>query len=71
MIQKAKDIYWVEWLENLVDGIVWSVVRYMDQEASDRGRTRVPGLRMSKEILEVEQDNQGKSMLLYNTFFLL
>lgn len=71
-IDNTKQEHWSSFIEDADNESIWTVSKFMRADATDGGRTRVPPLRPTtvKGAAEpVVTGNDGKSRILYDTFF--
>ena len=69
-IKYNKRHHWCNWLEKATDPDLWTANKYITAQASDRGKTRIPPLKVQKEHMEViASTNNSKSKLLAQVFF--
>ncbi|KAF7337390.1 RNA-directed DNA polymerase from transposon X-element [Mycena sanguinolenta] len=70
-VRTARRQYWMEWLEGIDGGDVWTAGQLMKGSGSDGGRTRVPDLRRKKGNgeTEVAATNSQKSRWMVEEFY--
>ena len=69
-IEEAKKKHWEDWLEDVDVDNIWTAHKYAGGAPTDGGNTRIPTLKAQENGQPKElDDNEGKSKLLYETFF--
>ena len=69
-LECTKRQHWRDWLEKADDPDIWTAHRYMSAPAGDRGKSRIPVLKLNKEGQEsTTTTNEEKSVMLATTFF--
>ncbi|GBE84337.1 hypothetical protein SCP_0603150 [Sparassis crispa] len=68
-IRTAKRDHWEAWLESADSDSVWTINKFTQAGPTDGGRTWIPPLMPTNGVGELISDNQGKSEILYDTFF--
>ena len=63
LIDKFKRQHWENWLENISDKTLWDAHRFILAPVTDGSKTRIPTLKVTDELGEVQEifDNEGKS----------
>jgi len=71
LVKKTKQDHWESWLENIMASSMWNAHKFMTQAPSDRGKTRIPALKVEDEngTQVTIQDNDEKSKLFHKAFF--
>jgi hypothetical protein len=66
----TKKQHWRDWLEKADDPDIWTVHRLISAPATDRGKSRIPALKVrTGEMDIVALSNKDKSIALANNFF--
>jgi hypothetical protein len=70
MLEKTKCQHWRDWLEKAEDPDIWTAHKYTANPAGDRGKSRIPVLKLTSEGTEtLATTNAEKSDMLAKTFF--
>lgn len=70
MLEHTKRQHWRDWLKKADDPDIWMAHRYASAPTGDRGKSRIPVLKLTNEGQEsTTATNKEKSAMLTSTFF--
>lgn len=69
LIEETKNKHWIKFITNTTDTSIWTIYRYISNQATDGGRSQIPTLYSGDmdEQIEAHETNESKSKVLHQT----